>query len=137
MARKVPEQEAGTGSLSRSNTAAAPPDATVSHKVSLTKPSAFSYGLIALGIGLFIALFVPEPTKFQIAIFASVIGLGGAGITSGITGVLEIETKWLSAGGPLAVFIFLCVFIVKVSSPEVGIFGHPDHVPRIPPGMTR
>ncbi len=39
------------------------------------------------------------------------MGLGGASFTTGLTGMLEIKTKWLTAGGPLAVLVFIVYFV--------------------------
>jgi hypothetical protein len=44
----------------------------------------------------------------MIAIFA---GLGAAGIASAFTGFVEIESRWVRAGGPLGVFVFVCFYV--------------------------
>ena len=82
-------------------------------------PYAFFFGLGGVVVGLLIALCKPEPTPFQLAVFTAMISLAGAGIVSGIAGTLEVKTKWLKAGGPLAAFVFLFYFIIQVSAPGV------------------
>jgi hypothetical protein len=82
----------------------------------------FACGVVAIVAALVIALVIPKPEQHQVRIFAVLAGLGGASFTSGFTGLLEIETKWLRAGGPLAVLVFI-VWVVLGVSPS-GILGH-------------
>jgi hypothetical protein len=44
-----------------------------------------------------LAFIYDDPKPFQKAVFAVFIGLGGASFTTGMTGLLEIRTKWLRA----------------------------------------
>ena len=60
---------------------------------------------------LVISLVQPDPLPFPKVMITVFIGLGGAAIASGITGFLEVESRWVKAGGPLGVLVFLCVFI--------------------------
>jgi hypothetical protein len=82
----------------------------------------FACGVVAIVVALVIAIVIPKPEEHQVRIFAVLAGLGGASFTSGFTGLLEIETKWLKAGGPLAVFVFI-VLVVLGGSPS-GISGN-------------
>jgi hypothetical protein len=83
----------------------------------------FACGVVAIVIALAIAILIPNPQPHQVRIFAVTAGLGGASFTSGFTGLLEIDTKWLKAGGPLAVFVFI-VWVVLGGSPSGIIPGH-------------
>jgi hypothetical protein len=75
----------------------------------------FLFGVFAVLLGLIIALVNPDPKPFPRVVTTVLIGLGGAGIASGITGFLEVQSKWVRAGGPLGVLVFLCVFISRAS----------------------
>ena len=71
----------------------------------------FAFGIGALLLGLLLAVLIPTPTLFQKAIFTVVIGLGGAGFATAISGFLEVSSKWVTAGGSLGVFVFICLFV--------------------------
>jgi hypothetical protein len=71
----------------------------------------FLFGVIALLAGVTISLVNPNPPPFPLIVTTVLIGLGGAAIASGITGFLEVESRWVRAGGPLGVLVFLCFFI--------------------------
>jgi hypothetical protein len=71
----------------------------------------FVFGIFAVLAGLTIALVNQNPPSFPRVIITVFIGLGGASIASGITGFLEIQSRWVRAGGPLGVLVFLCFFI--------------------------
>jgi hypothetical protein len=75
----------------------------------------FACGVVAIVAALVILILIPKPEQPQLRIFSVLAGLGGASFTSGFTGLPEIETKWLKAGGPLAVF----VFIIDAKKPEL------------------
>jgi hypothetical protein len=77
--------------------------------------TAFTCGLVAMVIGMTIAIFIPRPEPFQLRIFSVFMGLGAASFTTGLTGLLEIKTKWLTAGGPLAVLVFIVYFVGGLS----------------------
>jgi hypothetical protein len=79
--------------------------------------TAFICGAVALVLGLVIAIAIPRPEPFQLKIFAVILGLGGASFTSGLTGLLEIKTKWLNAGGPLAVLVFIVYIVLSIPNP--------------------
>jgi choline-glycine betaine transporter len=80
--------------------------------------TAFGFGATALIAALGIALLIPEPLPFQVRIIAVITAIGGACLTRGISGSLEIKTKWVNAGGPLAVFV-LVLFTVLGKMPEL------------------
>ena len=58
----------------------------------------FACGIVAIVAALAIAIFIPKPEQPLLRMFAVLAGLGGASFTSGFTGLLEIDTKWLKAG---------------------------------------
>ena len=76
-----------------------------------TPDNIFNIGLFGIVLALILALVFPEPSQYQTSIFTVCMGLSGACVASGITGFLEIESRWIKAGGPLGVMVFLCLFI--------------------------
>ena len=72
----------------------------------------FACGIVAIFGALVMAIVIPRPEQTELRMLAVIFGLGGASFTSGFAGLLEIETKWLKAGGPLAVFIFIVWIIL-------------------------
>jgi len=78
-----------------------------------TPDNIFNIGLFGLVLGLVLALVFPVPSSFQAAVFTIIIGLSGAFLTSGVAGFLEIDSKWVKAGGPLGVMVFLCFFVYQ------------------------
>jgi hypothetical protein len=82
---------------------------------------AFACGGAALAVGLAIAIFIPRPEPFQLKMFAVTAGMGGASFGSGLTGLLEIKTRWLTAGGPLAVFVFI---VWVLAGDSIGFTNH-------------
>ena len=67
----------------------------------------FLFGIFAVLLGLTIALVNQNPPPFPRVIITVFISLGGAAIASGITGFLEVESRWVKAGGPLGIPIRL------------------------------
>lgn len=65
---------------------------------------------------LLLAIAFPRPTEFQLVTFAIFIGLSSAGIATGLSGMLDIQTTWVKAGGPLAVFVFVTWSVLQYSS---------------------
>jgi hypothetical protein len=96
--------------------ALAPPSSVIDPRL------VFACGVVAIAAALVIAILIPRPEQSQLRMFAVLAGLGGASFTSGFTGLLEIETKWLKAGGPLAVFVFI-IWVVLGGGPAE-IFEH-------------
>jgi hypothetical protein len=78
-----------------------------------TNVPAIVIGLVTLAGAVVFALVVPCPKPFQTHVFAVITGVGAAAITPLINGVLTIRTKWLTAGGPLAVFVFATYVILQ------------------------
>lgn len=78
-----------------------------------TPANIFNIGLVGIVLGLVLALIFPTPSGFQVNVFTVVLSLSGACMASAITGFLEIDSKWVKAGGPLGVLVFLCFFISK------------------------
>ena len=79
----------------------------------------FACGIVAIVAALAIAIIIPKPEQPLLRMFAVLAGLGGASFTSGFTGLLEIDTKWLKAGGPLAVFVFIIWVILGGAPSEI------------------
>ena len=54
---------------------------------------------------LSIAIFIPNPTEFQLFVFRIVLALAAGAFGALIPGFIEVEFKnWLRAGGALALF---------------------------------
>jgi hypothetical protein len=87
------------------------------------KIAIFAFGVFFVLILVTIALFVKNPTQFQIFIFRVVLALAGAGIGALIPGFLNIETAVLRntirAGGALAIFV-----IIYLLNPPNLLTGH-------------
>ena len=79
----------------------------------------FAFGIGALLLGLLLAVFIPEPTTFQRGVFTVVLGLGGAGFATAISGFLEVKSKWVTGGGSLGVFVFICIFMWQTSGTQL------------------
>ena len=63
-----------------------------------------------------VAVFIPDPTPFQIFVFRVVLAIAVAAFGYAIPGVLHIEGRWLNlfvrAGGALGLF-----FLIYVANP--------------------
>jgi hypothetical protein len=67
--------------------------------------AAFAFGVVFLTTILVTALFKPDPTPYQYAVFRIVLALAAAGIGAILPGFFEIRNKVVSAGGALAMFL--------------------------------
>ncbi|WP_075342467.1 hypothetical protein [Tenacibaculum agarivorans] len=69
------------------------------------------FGVIFILILLVIAIFIPNPTQFQIFIFRIIMGLSAAAVGGIIPGFIDIDLPinkgYLKAGGALALFIVI------------------------------
>lgn len=81
----------------------------------------FLFGIFAIIAGLVISLIMQDPRPFPKTITTVFISLGGACLASGIAGFLEVESKWVRAGGPLGVLVFLCFFISQQTASGAGV----------------
>ena len=70
-------------------------------------PALFAIGLILLAISIVLAITFPNPTPHQERVFRGLFGLAAACIASEIPGFLNINSKIVSAGGALAVFVLI------------------------------
>ncbi|MBB4587942.1 tetratricopeptide (TPR) repeat protein [Rhizobium leguminosarum] len=75
------------------------------------KKAAFLFGLGFAIILLLLAVWLPDPTRWQEFVFRTILSLVAAGIGSRIPGMLELRWPWLKAGGALA--LFALVFLVN------------------------
>lgn len=68
-------------------------------------------GVFFAVIVLALALFIPDPTRWQIFVFRGVFALSLSAITAIIPGLLEVNAKWqqvnIRAGGAIAVFVIV------------------------------
>ncbi|MFP2905345.1 hypothetical protein ACLESD_09865 [Pyxidicoccus sp. 3LFB2] len=71
----------------------------------------FALGVLGLAYLLVVATVNPRPTSFAWQIYKPVLALMGAAFALAITGFLRVKLKigpwWMTAGGPLAVFLIL------------------------------
>jgi hypothetical protein len=61
----------------------------------------------------------PQPSPLQGAVIAALVGLAGAFTTYGMAVELEINSVWIKASGPFAVFGVLFLLLLKVAAPDV------------------
>jgi hypothetical protein len=73
----------------------------------------FLFGIFALIVGCVLAVVLPSPPLFARAVITTFIGMGGAALSSAFTGFIQVNAKWVKAGGPIGVFVFICLFIWK------------------------
>ena len=67
--------------------------------------AAGAIGIVFLSLLLSIAIFIPNPTEFQLFVFRIVLALAAGAFGALIPGFIEVEFKnWLRAGGALALF---------------------------------
>jgi hypothetical protein len=84
----------------------------------------FCFGAAFVSLMLVIALYLPNPSLFQIFVFRVVLALAGAGVVAAFPGFIEVKFgNWLRAGGALAVFAILYLLnpaqlATKVPSPN-------------------
>lgn len=85
-------------------------------------------GAVFLVVMLVIALFVPNPTQFQLLTFRIVLALAAAAAGCALPGFLNIESKIkllsLRAGGALALFCLIYFYnpakLIQENKPEAG-----------------
>lgn len=70
--------------------------------------AAFVFGIVFIGVLLGVAIYIRQPSSFQIFVFRTVLALAAAGVSSLIPGLLDIKLGgWLQAGGAMAVFVMV------------------------------
>ncbi len=92
------------------------------------KIAVFAFGVIFIGFMLGLAVFIPNPTGFQIFVFRVVLALAASGIGAVVPGLLHVEWKprrlpYIRAGGAVALF----VIVYSVNPPALI---NPEEVPR-------
>ena len=75
-------------------------------------PTAIVFGVLFVLVLLAIAIFIPNPTKFQEFVFRVVLSLAAAGVGAALPGFLHVKMPlWgkglISAGGALALFVVI------------------------------
>ena len=61
-------------------------------------------GILFLLLGVAVVV-VPQPTPFQYTVFRTMLALATARFT--LPGFVVVRSKWLRAGGPVAVFVIV------------------------------
>ena len=97
----------------------------------------FAFGVVFITAMLVLAVAFPKPTVFQFQVFRVVLGLAAAGVVATLPGSIEVTaSKWLKAGGALAVFtIVLYLSPAKLVAEEPEPMG-PLEIGRIDKGVT-
>ena len=73
--------------------------------------AAFIFGGVFAAIVLGVALFIPEPSRFQYTVFRIVLALAAAGVAAFIPGFINVSVKGVvRAGGAMAVFVIVFFF---------------------------
>ena len=72
-------------------------------------------GVGLIGLGVIIAIFVPNPTSFQMFIFRILAALGAAGVGASLPGFIGFKSASVTAGGAVA----LLVLIYLVNPPRL------------------
>jgi hypothetical protein len=85
----------------------------------------FLLGYVALGIALVLAALFPDPTRFQVAVFAICCGVSVGGIANGFAGTLGLQLGWLTAGGSIAVALVATYVVIKVALPDFSFGAEP------------
>jgi hypothetical protein len=80
--------------------------------------SPFIIGCGFLLISLLLAIFIPRPEPFQVSIFAVFVSVAASCVMHGVAGMLNIQTRWITAGGPVAIFILTLFLVLHVSVPD-------------------
>jgi hypothetical protein len=92
-------------------TAASPPNAT--------PPNLFLWGVGGLLLSIAIVFSLAKIQPIQAAVVACLVGLSGAAIATGISGILKFQTKMLTASGPVVVFILAFWAVMSTGAPGV------------------
>lgn len=75
------------------------------------KIAGVSFGIVFVIVLLYLAIWFPEPTSFQVLVFRAVLALAAGACTTMLTGFLNVESrgKWwtIRAGAGLAVFVVI------------------------------
>jgi hypothetical protein len=75
------------------------------------KVAAFAFGILFVVILLWVALFIPQPTDFQLWVFRVVLSLAAAGIGAVLPGIISVNAgPYVRAGGALALFVIVYWF---------------------------
>jgi hypothetical protein len=100
--------------------------------MSLNAILAFLAGMALICILLVIFVFIPDPSSSQLAAFRIFIALAGAAFAAAIPGFIEVQlgrrTKYVRAGGALAVLVLLYLFdpIQSIKSNKVNTTSGPN-----------
>ena len=85
---------------------------------------AFIFGATICIVMLVIAIYFPNPTKFQILVFRVILSLSAASIAALIPGFIKVNiSPYITAGGAIAVFIIVYWF----NPPMLVVSGNPEH----------
>jgi hypothetical protein len=76
-------------------------------------------GAVMLFICVALALGIPNPTDYQLAIFAIFVSAAAAAFSSDLLGSLEFKTAWVSAGGSSCVFLFSGIMFMTYTKTEL------------------
>jgi hypothetical protein len=77
---------------------------------------AFGFGVVFLATVLVIAVFIPEPTSFQLRVFTTVMAVAAAGAATVMTGLINTQVnlgKQIAIGATGALAVFVIVYLVN------------------------
>ena len=73
--------------------------------------AAFAFGVVFIGVMLIVAIFYPQPTRFQEFTFRLILALAAAGIGAILPGLIVANVgKFVRAGGAAAFFVIVFWF---------------------------
>jgi hypothetical protein len=82
-------------------------------------PHLFLWGVGGLVVSLVVVFAFPKLQPVQATVIAALVGLSGAAIATGITGILKVQTKAIVATGPFAVFILCFWAVIAAGAPGI------------------
>jgi hypothetical protein len=120
MGRRPSQRSLGGNADAEGKTVAPATEKTTTPVIPSEKvPNIFGYGLLGLGLCLGIVFVDPALAPLQVAVVAIILGLSAAAFATAIAGILKLETKYIVAGGPFAVFAIAFWAMMSVGAPNI------------------
>ena len=85
----------------------------------------FLLGYAALGVAILLAILFPEPSRFQVAVFALCCGVACGGIANGLAGTIGLKLGWLTASGAIAIAVVTAYVVIRIALPELSLVPAP------------
>lgn len=74
------------------------------------KITAVAFGVVFVCVLLAVAIFISNPTPFQIFVFRVVLALAAGGLGAVIPGLIQVKGPFVRAGGAIALFVIVFWF---------------------------